>query len=210
MINFLDMKFLLGEKERMTQIFEDDGRVVPVTVVKVSPATVIRTKIDESDGYRAVQLGFLTTSEKRLSKPEIGQRGGQGNFKYLKEFRLTGGATQELKPGEIMEVSALAVGDRVTITAISKGKGFQGVVKRHGFAGGPRSHGQKHSEREAGSIGATGPQRVLKGKKMAGRMGGDKITIRGVKVVRSLPAEGVVMLKGAIPGRTGTLIKISG
>lgn len=205
------MKFLLGEKGRMTQIFEETGRVMPVTVIKVQPAVVTQVKTEAKDGYSAVQLGAGEKKEKNLTKAIRGHLADLGQCRYLREFRLRSKKEDDQwQRGQTVELSVIQAGDRVTVTSISKGKGFQGVVKRHGFAGGPRTHGQKHSEREPGSIGATGIQRVMKGKKMAGRMGGRQTTRQNVLVVRSRPETGELLLKGAVPGRPGSLVKIQG
>ncbi len=201
------MKAILGLKEKMTQIFDDEGTVFPVTVLKTGPATVIQIKNIEKDGYSAIQVGFGERKEKRIAKPQHGHFKGLGNFRYVKEFRLTE-IPSDIKVGDKIELSAFEEGDIVRISSFSKGKGFQGVVKRHGFAGGPRSHGQKHSEREPGSIGATGPQRVLKGTRMAGRMGNDRVTVKNVKVVGIDLENNEIYLKGAVPGRKGTLVEI--
>lgn len=203
------MKAILGLKEKMTQIFDEDGTVHPVTVLKTGPAVVIQIKNIEVDGYNAIQVGFGERKEKRISKPQLGHFKKLGNFRYVKEFRCNE-LPAELKVGDKIELSAFSEGDKVRITSFSKGKGFQGVVKRHGFAGGPRTHGQKHSEREAGSIGATGPQRVLKGTRMAGRMGNDRVTIKNVKVVGVDLENNEIYLNGAVPGRRGTLVEIEG
>ncbi len=194
----------------MTQVFEDDGQVTPVTSVKTSPGVVVFVKNRERDGYEALQLGFKEAKKKNKSKAELGHMGELGVFQVLKECRIRGKEDEIPKIGDKFDISQFSIGDEVKISSVSKGKGFQGVVKRHGFAGGPRSHGQKHSEREPGSIGATGPQRVLKGTKMAGRMGGDNFTFKGLKVVKIDSEKGVIFLKGSIPGRRGTLVEISG
>jgi large subunit ribosomal protein L3 len=200
------MKAILGLKDKMTQIFDESGAVVPVTVVKTGPATVVQIKNVEKDGYNAIQVGFGERKEKNISKAQKGHFKDLGNFRYLKEFRYQ--ELPEVKVGDVIEPTAFVEGDEVNISSFSKGKGFQGVVKRHGFKGGRRSHGQKHSEREPGSIGATGPQRVLKGTRMAGRMGNDRVTLKKVKVVGI--DENNIYLKGAVPGRKGTLVEIQG
>jgi large subunit ribosomal protein L3 len=202
------MKAILGEKQNMTQVFEEDGTVMPATVVKTGSATVVQIKTKETDGYNAIQVGFGERKEKNINKPQLGHFKKLGNFRYLKEFRYD--ELPEVAVGDKIELSAFEKGDLVKISSFSKGKGFQGVVKRHGFAGGPRSHGQKHSEREPGSIGATGPQRVLKGTRMAGRMGNDRVTIKKVKVVGVDIENNEIYLKGAVPGRRGTLVEIQG
>lgn len=203
------MKSILGLKDKMTQVFDEEGVVFPATVIKTGPAIIVQIKNVEKDGYNAIQVGFGERKLSRIAKPQQGHFNKLGNFRYLKEFRYKE-IPADVKVGDKIELSAFAEGDEVKITSFSKGKGFQGVVKRHGFAGGPRSHGQKHSEREPGSIGATGPQRVLKGTRMAGRMGNDKVTIKKVKVVGVDIEKNEIYLKGAVPGRKGTLVEIQG
>ena len=203
------MKVILGLKEKMTQVFDESGVVTPVTVIKSGPVTVTQIKNTEKDGYTAIQIAFGERQEKRITKAQKGHFGDKGNFRYVKEFRVKE-IPEGLKVGDKIELSNFEEGDKVTIASFSKGKGFQGVVKRHGFAGGPRTHGQKHSEREPGSIGATGPQRVLKGTRMAGRMGNDRVTLKGVKIVGIDTETNEIYLKGAIPGRKGTLVEIQG
>jgi large subunit ribosomal protein L3 len=201
------MKFILGEKQNMTQVFQDDGTVYPVTVVKVGPVVVTQVKTTATDGYAAVQVGYGTKSAKRISKAVKGHVKDLGSFKYIKEFK-----TEDVfEVGQKIESTAFAVGEEITVSSISKGKGFQGVVKRHGFHGGPRTHGQKHSEREAGSIsgGTRNGGRVPKGMRMAGRMGSDRVTQKGMKIVGMIPEENVILVKGAIPGRRGTLVEIN-
>ena len=203
------MKVILGLKDKMTQIFNESGQVVPVTVVKTGTAIVTQIKNSERDGYSAIQVGFGDRKLSRIAKAQQGHNKDLGNFRYVKEFRMSE-IPAEIKVGDKIELSNFEEGDKVTLSSFSKGKGFQGVVKRHGFAGGPRSHGQKHSEREPGSIGATGPQRVLKGTRMAGRMGNDRVTLKGVKIVGLDLEKQEIYLKGAVPGRNGTLIEIQG
>jgi large subunit ribosomal protein L3 len=201
------MKLILGTKVAMSQIFDADGEAHPVTVISAGPVTVTQLKTTESDGYQAVQVGFGLRNEKNISKAVKGHLKGLGNFRFLREFPLVKG--DEMKIGDKIDASAFKEGDVVQVSGVSKGKGFQGVVKRHGFHGGPRSHGQKHSEREAGSIGGglrTGPR---KGMRMAGRMGGDRVTIKNLKVIQIDPATNEIFIKGAIPGRRGTLIEIT-
>lgn len=204
------MKFILGEKREMSQIFLEDGSVVAVTAVKTYPSTVVYIRTEESDGYRSLQLGGIKSKEKNLSKSEIGHSKKYGAFRVLKEFRLKSNVKEIPKEGDILDTGQFVPGDNVTVSSTSKGKGFQGTVKRHNFGGGPRSHGQKHSEREPGSIGATGPQRVFKGTKMSGRMGGDRITIKNLKVIKVLTDEGFLYIKGAVPGRRGSIVEIKG
>lgn len=200
------MKFILGTKQNMTQIFDEEGVVHPVTVVKSGPMVVTQVKTSATDGYEAVQVGFGTRKEKNINKPLKNHLKDLGNFAVLKEFQTT----EALPVGTTIDLSSLSKGDVVTVSAISKGKGFQGVVKRHGFKGGPRSHGQKHSEREPGSLGGGGRDggRVAKGKRMAGRMGGDRITTKNLTVVAVNPDTQEIFIQGALPGRRGTLVEI--
>lgn len=203
------MKFILGTKQNMTQIFDDAGTVHPVTAVKAGPMVVTQIKTIATDGYNAVQFGFGERRAKNINKAQAGQMNG-GNFMYLRELRTETEPTMAV--GDTVDLSTFAGGDMVTVSAISKGKGFQGVVKRHGFHGGPRSHGQKHSEREPGSIGGAGRDggRVAKGKRMAGRTGSDRITSKGLTIVSVKPETGEIFVRGAIAGRRGTLVEING
>ncbi|MEK9167877.1 MAG: 50S ribosomal protein L3 [Patescibacteria group bacterium] len=204
------MKFILGTKEKMTQIFTDNGKAVVVTAVKAGPMTVIQVKTKDKDGYQAVQVGFGEKKETNINKAQKGHYKGLGNFRYVKEFRADDDVAA--KEGDTIDASVFAEGDAVAVSGISKGKGFQGVVKRHGFHGGPRTHGQKHSEREAGSIGGGGRAggRVAKGMRMPGRMGGDRITVRRLKVVGVDKENSLLLISGAVPGRRGTLLEIRG
>ena len=204
------MKFILGKKQHMMQCFAEDGRVIPVTVISAGPLVVTQVKSPNIDGYTAVQVAFEEKNAGKASKSHIGHiKSGTKEdkaFKYLREFR----DIEDMASGDRITVEAFKEGDIVTVSGVSKGKGFQGVVKRHGFHGGPRTHGQKHSEREPGSIGATGPQKVLKGTRMAGRMGGDKITVKNLEVVGVDIEKNELLIKGAIPGRRGTLVEVIG
>jgi large subunit ribosomal protein L3 len=202
------MKFILGTKQNMTQVFDEKGEVFPVTVIKTSPNIVIQVKTKTNDGYEALQVGFGSRKAKNINKAQKGQFKDLGNFQFVREIR-----TNEAKNvGDKLELEQFIAGDKVVVSAISKGKGFQGVVKRHGFHGGPRSHGQKHSEREPGSIsgGVRNGGRVPKGMRMAGRMGGDFITVKNLKVVQIDANAGEILIKGAVPGRRGTLVEIKG
>lgn len=201
------MKFILGTKEKMTQFFAEDGNAYGATIVTAGPIVVTQVKTADTDGYDAVQVGFGERREKLIKKPQLGAWKDLGNFRHVREFRV--GNTGEFKVGDTITIDKLfELGQEVTVIGTSKGKGFQGVVKRHGFAGGRRSHGQKHSEREPGSIGATGPQRVFKGTKMAGRMGSDRVTIKGLEILAMEPKSNTLLIKGAVPGRRGTLLEI--
>lgn len=187
----------------MTRIFDDNGRVIPVTLVQVEPCTITYIKNVEKNGYNAVQLGV--GNKKKINKPEKGHLKDLGNFECLKEFRTD---ISDYKVGDKVDISVFSEGENVRIAGISKGKGFAGVVKRHGFHGGPASHGQKHSLREPGSIGAGGVQRVIKGKRMAGRMGSDRTNVKGIKIVKIDAENNVVAISGALPGKKGTLLEI--
>jgi large subunit ribosomal protein L3 len=202
------MKFILGIKQNMTQVFTDAGEVKPVTILSTGPAVVTQVKTKEKDGYNAVQVGFGERKAKNIKKAQKGHFKDLGNFAYVKEYRTE----DKLNVGDKLDASSFKEGDKIEISATSKGKGFQGVVKRHGFHGGPRSHGQKHSEREPGSIsgGTRNGGRVPKGMRMAGRMGSDRITIKNLKIVQLDAASGLMLVEGAIPGRRGTLVEIKG
>lgn len=201
------MKFILGTKQHMTQVFDEAGKVHPVTVIKAGPMTVTQVKNNQKDGYTAVQVGFGTRKAKNISKPVKGHM-KDGNFAVLKEYCVEGEPTAAV--GDTIDLSTFVAGDVVVISGTSKGKGFQGGVKRHGFHGGPRSHGQKHSEREPGSLGGGGRDggRVAKGKRMAGRMGGERITSKGLTVVSVNPEAGEIFIRGTVPGRRGSLVEI--
>jgi len=201
------MKFILGKKENMTEYFTEDGQVVPVTVVLAGPITVTRIFEKSKDGYNAVQVGFGVQKKHRINKARSGQMKG-GLYSVLKEFRLKPTDTNNTKEGDVVDVSIFTPGDKLQISGISKGKGFQGVVKRHGFHGGPRSHGQKHSEREPGSIGGGLRTHVPTGMRMPGRMGSDRITYKNLKVIFIDKENNTMLIKGAIPGKRGSLVEI--
>lgn len=196
---------LLGKKVGMTQLFTDEGRCVPVTMVSVNPATVVRTKTAEVDGYDAIQVGYGEQKETRLNKSRKGEV-GDNNFAALTEFKTTEGELP--KVGQVLDGTQFEVGDKVTVTSTSKAKGFQGVVKRWNFAGSPKTHGQKHTLRAPGSIGAGGPQRVFKGLKMGGRTGGDRVTVKNLVISHVDNDNNTIYIKGAIPGRKGTLVEV--
>lgn len=203
------MKFILGKKLEMTQKFSEDGTVVPVTAVLAGPCMVTQVRTSEKDGYNAVQIGFLVKN--KLNKPQSGHLKGLDNFRYLKEFRPEGFDNKEgLKRGDKISVENFEVGDVVKVSGVSKGKGFQGVVKRHGFSGGPASHGDKDQLRMPGSIGAQGPQRVLKGLRMPGHMGDHCVTIKNLKVIEIDKDKNIIFIKGAIPGARNGLVEIIG
>lgn len=197
-----NMKYILGTKIGMTQKFTEEGVVVPVTVVKAGPCTVVQVKSQEKDGYSAVQVGF--GKKNKTNKPMKGHLKGDVIFKYLKEFR----DDQQLNVGDVIRVNTFENGDTVKVVATSKGRGFQGVVKRHGFAGMPASHGTKDQVRMPGSIGATGPAHVFKGQRMPGRMGADQVTVAGLEIISIDEAEGLLYIKGAIPGPKNGLVMV--
>jgi large subunit ribosomal protein L3 len=201
------MKFILGRKLNMTQIFDKEGVVHPATLVEASPVVVSQVKTADKDGYTAVQIATGATKPERITKAEKGHLKDLGAFATLREFRVDAVAN---KVGDKIDVSSFKEGDTIQVSAISKGKGFQGVVKRHGFGGGPRTHGQKHSEREPGSIGGGLRNKVPKKMRMAGRMGGDRITVKNLKVLHIDPTTNTLYISGAIPGRRGTLVEIIG
>lgn len=192
----------------MTQVFDKDGFVQPATVVEATPVVVTQVKTPKSDGYSAVQIGSGEKKIEKLNKALQGHLKNVGGFSMLREFRVDGEST--MKVGDKIDVSAFAEGDVIEVSSISKGKGFQGVVKRHGFGGGPRTHGQKHSEREPGSIGGGLRNKVPKKMRMAGRMGNDQVTVKNLKVLHVDLENNRVFVKGAIPGRRGTPVEIRG
>ncbi len=207
------MKFILGTKGRMLTVFSEDGKAYGATVINAGPAVVTQLKTVETDGYNAVQVGFGETKDSRVAKPQLMHAKGKA-LKHFREVRARDGKLPEgVETGSVIDISMFAVGDLITVSATSKGKGFQGVVKRHGFHGGPRSHGQKHSERSPGSIGGSGGRaggRVAKGMRMAGRMGTDRVTVRNLKVLQVITETNELVVVGAVPGNRGTLVEVRG
>lgn len=195
---------ILGRKRGMTTVFTPEGTAVPVTVVEAGPCYVTQLRTSENEGYQAVQVGFEET--KRLTKAERGHLKGLPALRHLREFRLDGETVPTI--GDKIDVGMFQAGELVDVIGMSKGKGFAGVVKRHHFAGGPKTHGQSDRNRAPGSIGATTtPGRVLKGMRMAGHMGNRRVTIKNLRVVRSEPDRNLLLLEGAVPGpRTGLLV----
>lgn len=192
----------------MTQIWKD-GKIVPVTMIEAGPVKVTLLRTKEKDGYEAVQVGFGTRKLKNIKKPQQGQFKDLGNFAHVKEFRVKGSVQMpSVNVGDVLDVSQFSEGDKIKISALSKGRGFQGVVKRHGFKGGPQTHGQKNRLRAPGSIGATAPQRVTPGKRMAGRMGQERFAIKNLKVIEIDKDKNILMVKGAVPGFKGRLLEI--
>lgn len=194
----------------MSQVWDESGKVIPVTILVAEPMTVVQVKDGGKDGYKAVQVGIGTQKAERVGKAVVGHTKGLGAFKFLKEFRLDDEKEILYKRGDKIDLSVFVVGDVIQVSSISKAKGFQGGVKRHGFAGGSRTHGQKHSEREPGSIGggARAGGRVAKGMRMAGRMGGDRITVKNLEVVQVDLETSMLAVKGAVPGKRGTLVEV--
>ena len=204
------MKCILGIKKGMTQIFDENGVCHPVTVVEATPALVSAVRTTEKEGYVAVQLASGEQKAQRLSKAH---RGVHNNSRYVREFRFhpsKASVLDDVKTGDTVGVDQFEIGDTVAVSATSKAKGYQGVVKRHNFAGGPKTDGNKHHERAPGSIGATGPARVFKGTRMAGRMGGERVTVKNLQVVQVQPEANLLLLRGAIPGHDGSVIEVQG
>lgn len=205
------MSSLIGKKLGMTRLFNESGESVVVTILEAGPCYVTEIKSKEKHGYDAIQLGFEVKREKLMSKPLIGHF-KQANVKplrMLKEFKNFD-LDSDLKPGDEIKVDIFSAGDRVKVTGISKGKGFAGVVKRHHFAGGPKSHGQSDRHRAPGSLGQSSyPSRVYKGLRMAGRMGGSKATMKNLKVIKVDPEKNLLIVKGAIPGHIKSYVFIT-
>ena len=200
-------KAILGTKLGMLQIFDDSGRVVPVTVVQAGPCVVTQIKTDENDGYEAIQIGYSPAKEKHLNKPLKGHFSKQGvsPMRRLREFRL-----EDISPyalGNEIKADIFAAGDLVDVTGVSKGKGFQGAIKRHGFHRGPMEHGSKY-HRRPGSLGAKGPARVFPGRPGPGRMGGEVVTVQGLHIVRVDADKDLILIKGAIPGAKKGIVEI--
>jgi len=198
------MSFILGQKFEMSQRFDSSGKVVPVTILKILPCAITQVKTLEKDGYQAVQLGAGKT--KKINKPLKGHLKNLGIFRYLKEFPCP---IEQFKKGQILDINLFQKGEKVKVTGTSKGKGFQGVVKRHGFSGGPASHGHKDQLRMPGSIGSKRIGPVAKGKKMAGRMGGERVTLHNLEIFEIDKDKNLLYLKGAVPGIRNSLLLIS-
>nr|YP_010471082.1 ribosomal protein L3 [Synarthrophyton patena]UVF62911.1 ribosomal protein L3 [Synarthrophyton patena] len=199
---------LLGTKIGMTQIFNTQGSAIPVTVLKLGPCFITQIKTTSSDGYNAIQIGYLEVSTKKLNQAELGhlKKANSPILKHLKEYRVT--SCENFKLGQSINVNKLRVGDLIDVSSKSIGKGFTGYQKRHNFSRGPMSHGSKN-HRQPGSIGAgTTPGRVFPGKKMAGRMGGCKVTIKNLQIIDIHDNNDLVIVKGSIPGKPGSLISI--
>lgn len=198
------MKFILGKKIGMTEIFADDGKKIPVTIIQAGPCAVTQLKTIEKDGYFSVQIGFEEIAEKRIKKSRA-----RKPFRFLKEYRQQDGAS-ELKAGDLVRVADFKEGDTVKVAGISKGKGFQGAVKKHGFKGRQTcTHGTKHELRNVGSVGM-GEASIRKGRKMPGRMGAERITVKNLKVFKVDLEKNLMAIRGAVPGHKGTLLEIRG
>ena len=200
-------KAIIGKKVGMTQIFDEAGKVIPVTVIEAGPCTVVQKKTEEKDGYNAVQLGYGDVAEKKLTKPELGhlKKAGEARKKTLKEFKLAN--CDALNVGDEVKVDVFAEGDRVDVTGISKGHGYQGVIKRHGAHRLKESHGTGPVHRHAGSMGSsTDPSRIFKGKIGAGQMGNEQVTVLNLDVIKVDPELGIIAVRGAIPGPKGGIV----
>lgn len=200
---------IIGKKIGMTQLFQESGETVAVTAIQAGPSVVTQIKSRDRDGYDAIQVGFIENKVKQsqLNSPEKGHLRGLENARYLREFRTDD--IGSVKRGDKVDVSFLKHGDLVNVIGLSKGRGFAGVVKRHHFAGGPKTHGQTDRHRAPGSIGATTfPGRVLKGKRMAGHMGNKRVTARNLEVIQADPERNLLLVKGAVPGADGGLLII--
>jgi large subunit ribosomal protein L3 len=200
---------IIGKKIGMTQLFQESGETVAVTAIQAGPSVVTQVKSRDRDGYDAIQVGFIENKVKQsqLSSPEKGHLRGLENVRYLREFRTDD--ISSVKRGDKVDVGFLKHGDLINVIGLSKGRGFAGVVKRHHFAGGPKTHGQTDRHRGPGSIGATTfPGRVLKGKRMAGHMGNKRVTARNLEVMQVDPERNLLLVKGAVPGADGGLLVI--
>ena len=200
-------KAIIGKKIGMTQIFDADGKVIPVTVIEAGPCTVVQKKTEEKDGYNAVQLGYGDVAERKLTKPELGhlKKAGDARKKTLKEFKLAKAA--EMNVGDEVKVDVFAEGDRVDVTGISKGHGYQGVIKRHGAHRLKETHGSGPVVRHAGSMGAnSSPSKIFKGKIGAGPMGDEQVTVQNLDVVKVDPEYNLIAVRGAIPGPKGGIV----
>ena len=202
-------KAIIGKKVGMTQIFDDNGKVVPVTVIEAGPCVVVQKKTEDKDGYTAVQLGFQDEKERKLGKPEVGhlKKAGVALKKHLKEFQLKN--ADSMNVGDELKADVFAAGDKVDITGISKGKGYAGVIKRWGAHRTPTTHGGGPVHRHAGSMGSnTDPSRIFKGKIGAGQLGNEQVTVQNLDIVKVDPELNLIAVRGAIPGPTGGLIYI--
>jgi len=201
-------KAILGKKIGMTQIFDENGKHVPVTVIEAGPCVVVQKKTTENDGYNAIQVGFLDVKENRVNKPLKGhfEKAGVTPKRTLKEFRLDDISSYEI--GSEIKADIFAPGDKVDVTGISKGKGYQGVIKRHNQGRGPMAHGSKYHRGVGAMAGASYPGRVLKGKKLPGHMGAEKVTVQKLEVVRVYHEKNLILVKGAVPGPKKSIVML--
>lgn len=198
------MKFILGKKIEMSQMFDEKGKITPVTLVAAGPCVVLQKKTKESEGYDSVQVGFVKIEKKdKIKKTMKGKE-----YRYVKETRTND--KEEANVGDQITVAIFKEGDKVNVIGTSKGKGFQGGVKKHGFHGRNTSHGAKHEERQIGSVGQRFPQHVVKGRKMPGRMGTDRVTVKNLVIAKIDVENNILALRGAVPGYRGTLLQITG
>lgn len=205
------MKGILGKKVGMTQVFNDEGEAIPVTVIEAGPCYVTQVRTEENDGYRAVQIGFEEVKPKRLTKAQLGhlEKADLPPLRYVREFRLSDDEIGDYELGQRLDVSVFEPGQLVDVTGKSKGRGFAGAVKRHGFKRQPKTHGQSDRERAPGAAGAgTDPGRVFKGKRMPGRMGNDRVTIQNLEIVIVDPERNLLAVKGSVPGARNGLLTI--
>lgn len=201
-------KAILAKKVGMTQIFAEDGALVPVTVLEAGPCTVTQVKTEENDGYSAIQVGFVDAKKIHTNKPMQGHfdKAGVDFKRHLKEFKLEGAASYEV--GQEIKADFFEAGDKIDVTGTSKGKGYQGAIKRHGFSRGPMAHGSKY-HRSAGSMGnASFPGKVFKGKKLAGHMGAETVTVQNLEVVKVIPEKNLLLVKGSIPGPKKAIVEV--
>ncbi len=198
------MKFILGKKLEMTQIAEDD-KVIPVTLIEAGPCFITQIKTKEKDGYDALQIGFEKLKPKKVKKTLKNKP-----YRYLREFKVRESGIENYELGQRVDVSVFKEGDKVKISGVSKGKGFQGAVKRWGFSGRDATHGVKHEHRTLGSVGVSDAERVFRGKKMPGRMGGERVTVKNLEIVKVDPENNLIAVRGAVPGKKGTLLEIIG
>lgn len=203
-----NMKFIIGKKVGMTQVFSSSGEVVPVTRIKAGPCVVVQIKSKGKDNAEGVEIGFEDIKEYKINKPKAGHLKDLKPLRHLISFNTE--KTDEIKRGDEITVDTFEVGDKITVQGVSKGRGFAGVVKRYHFKGGPASHGGKHDLRAPGSIGAGGVQRVFKGMRMAGRMGGAPVTVKNLEIIEVNPENNELLIKGAIPGARNGILRIYG
>lgn len=205
-MTYKDMKFILGKKLGMTQVFTPTGDVVPVTRIQAGPCTIVQVKNAGKENATAVEIGYAEMKDYRMNQPKAGHLKDLSPLRFLRSFDVE--KTDGLNRGDKIAADTFSVGDVVTVEGTSKGKGFAGVVKRHGFHGAPKTHGHKHDLRAPGSIGAGGVQRVFKGMRMAGRMGGAPVTVKNLEIVEVHPETNEILIKGAVPGARNGLLAI--